>query len=161
MAAFVCSICGETHHGLVAWAYQRPDPWLGLSDENRELGKASDDLCRTPDGHYFVRAVLRLPLVGGPEPIFELGVWGSLSEANFDRYVETFDDDDQSKLGPMFSFLSNEVSRFPDSFALKTTLFAQDNRQRPLMELEPTDHPLAVAQREGIAFQTALEIIHS
>ena len=29
-----------------------------------------------------------------------------------------------------------------------------------MMELEPTDHPLAVAQREGIAFEKVLEIIH-
>ena len=121
----------------------------------------SDDFCRTPDGHFFVRAVLELPLIGGPEPTFEFGVWGSLSQDNFSRYVETFEDTDQSKLGPLFSFLSNEVRGFPDSFALKANLIPQDGRRRPLMELEPTSHPLAVAQCEGVELGKILEILHS
>lgn len=158
--SFVCSVCGETHEGLAAWAYGRPDNWLGLSDSEKAEGKCSDDLCRTPHGHFFVRAVLELPLIGGPQPTFEFGVWGSLSAANFERYVDTFDDDDQSKLGPMFSYLSNEVRGFPDSFALKSNLLPQDHRKRPFVELEPTDHPLAIAQRVGIEFGKVLEIIH-
>ncbi|MDO9223228.1 MAG: DUF2199 domain-containing protein [Caulobacter sp.] len=158
--SFVCSRCGKTHDGLAAWVYARPDPWLGLTDEQRADGKCSDDLCRTADGHFFVRSVLVLPLIGGPEPTFEFGVWGSLSEANFWRYVECFDDTDQSKLGLMFSYLSNEVRGFPDSFALHANLQPRDDRQRPFMLLEPTDHPLAVAQRDGIVFEKVLEITH-
>lgn len=158
--SFVCSVCGEVHEGLSAWAYRRPDPWLGLSDEQKAQGQCTDDLCRTPDGDFFVRAVLKLPLIGGPDPAFEFGVWGSLSETNFRKYIETFDADDQSRIGSMFSFLSNEVRGFPDSFALKATLHAQDGRKRPLMEIEPTDHPLAIAQRDGIAFSKVLDIIY-
>jgi hypothetical protein len=157
---FVCSHCGKTHEGLAAKVYFKPDPWLGLTDDERAIGKCSDDLCRTPDGQYFVRSVLELPLIGGPEPTFEFGVWGSLSEANFRRYVDSFDDLDQSKLGLMFSYLSNEVRGYPNSFALPANLQTRDNRQRPFMLLEPTDHPLVIAQRDGIAFEKVLEIIH-
>ena len=159
--SFVCSICGETHEGLPAWTYGRPDHWLGLSLEQRDQGVCNDDLCRAPDGHYFIRTVLELPLIDGPEPTFELGVWGSLSAANFDRYVDTFDHDDQSKLGLMFSYLSNEVRGFPGSHSLKANLRPQDHRKRPFMDLEPTDHPLAVAQRSGISFAKAHQLIHS
>jgi len=158
--SFVCSVCGETHDGLPAWTYGRPDHWLGLSLEQRDLGALNDDLCRTPDRRYFVRAVLELPLIGGPEPAFQLGVWGSLIAADFDRYVDTFDHDDQSKLGQMFSHLANEVRGFPGSHALKASLRPQDHRQRPFMDLEPADHPLAVAQRDGISFDKALRIVH-
>jgi hypothetical protein len=31
--------------------------------------------------------------------------------------------------------------------------------ERPLLELEPTDHPLAVHQREGIPFERLREIV--
>ena len=158
--SFVCSVCGRTHDGVPAWTYGRPDHWLGLSLEQRALGALNDDLCRTPDGHYFVRAVLELPLIGGPEPTFELGVWGSLNAVNFDRYIDTFDHDDQSKLGRMSSYLSNEVRGFPGSHSLKGNLRPQDHRKRPFMDLEPGDHPLALAQREGISFDKALEITH-
>jgi hypothetical protein len=159
--SYVCSVCGETHDDLGAWALDKPDTWLALSDEQRAQGHCGSDLCETPDGHFFVRGVLEVPLIGGPQPTFEFGVWGSVSGENFRRYVETFDHDDQSKLGPMFSYLSNELGGFPGSFALKASLHPQNNRKRPMMELEPTDHPLAVAQREGIAFEKVLEIIHS
>jgi hypothetical protein len=159
VTSFVCSICGETHEGLAAWAYRRPDYWLGLSDEERSEGKADNDLCKTADGHYFVRGVLELPLIDGPEPTFEFGVWGSLSEPNFWRYVETYNDPDQSKLGAMFSYLSNEVRGFPGSLSLHADLLPQDD-QRPFVRLHESDHPLAVAQRQGIAFIKILEIIH-
>jgi len=158
--SFVCSVCGETHDGLAAWALKRPDHWFVLTEEERAEGKCDDDLCVTPDGHYFVRCVLELPLINGPEETFEFGVWCSLSEPNFRRYVETYNDNDQSKLGPMFGYLSNEMKGFPNSFALKTDVHPQDDRRRPTVELEPTDHPLAVAQREGIAFEKVLEIVH-
>ena len=125
--SYVCSICGKAHDDLGAWALQKPDPWLGLSDEERAQGRCSSDLCETADGQFFVRSVLELPLTGGPEPTFEFGVWGALSEANFRRYVESFDDDDQSRLGPMFSYLSNELRGYPDSFALKANLHPQDH----------------------------------
>lgn len=157
----VCSHCGKTHDELSAWVYARPDPWLDLTEEQRAAGQSSDDLCRTPDGHFFVRSVLNLPLIDGPEPTFEFGVWGSLSEANFGRYVDSFDDSDQSRLGLMFSYLSNEVWGYPGSFALRANLQPRDDRKRPFMLLEPTDHPLAIAQRDGIAFEKVLEIIHS
>jgi len=35
---------------------------------------------------------------------------------------------------------------------------ARDDRQRPRIELEPTDHPLAIEQRAGITFDRLLDI---
>ena len=157
---YACSICGEAHDNFPAWVIRAPDHWLGMSDEERALGKCDSDLCRTSDGHFFVRAVLVLPLIDGPQDTVEFGVWGSLSEKNFWRYVETFDDNDQSKLGWMFSYLSNEIGGFPGSLTLNANLHPRDNRLRPLMELEPTDHPLSVAQRGGVPYRRFLEIVH-
>jgi hypothetical protein len=159
--SFVCSICGETHDALRAWARGRPDHWIGLSLEQREHGACNDDLCRTPDGYHFVRAVIEMPLLGGPEPTFQLGVWSLLGPADYDRYIDTFDHDDQSKLGPMPGLLANEVSGFPGSRALKVRLLPQDHGQRPFLQLAPSDHPLAVAQRSGISFAKAHQLIYS
>jgi len=158
--SFMCPVCGQTHDGVPAWTYGVPDYWLGLPLERRALGACNEDLCRTPDGRFFVRAVLELPLIGGPEPTFELGVWGALSAADFDRYVDTFDHEDQSKLGRMVSHLANAVRGFAGSQSLLAALRPQDQRKRPFMDLEPADHPLAIAQREGISFDKVLTIIH-
>lgn len=158
--SFVCSVCGETHDGLPALTLKRPDYWLTLTPEQQAEGKADDGLCVTPDGHFFVRCVLVIPLLDGPERTLEFGPWSSLSEDNFWRYVGTFKDPDQSELGDMSGWLSNEVRGFPGSLNLKCRVCPQDNDQRPLVQLEPTDHPLAVAQREGISFARALKLTH-
>lgn len=159
--SFVCSACGQTHDSLPAMVTGAPDAWSRRGWRARLSEWLTDDFRQTPDGHRFVRARLQLPLIDGPQSTFEFGVWGSLSEANFKRYKSNFRGQDQSKLGPMFSYLSNELAAFPGSYSLKANLHPQDHRFRPLMELELTDHPLAIAQREGIAFAKALEIIHS
>ena len=158
---FVCTICGTAHEGLPAMVSHHPDYWGHLADEQRAEGRLSEDLCKTADGLYFVRCVCILPLVGGPEPHVQLGVWGSLSEANFNRYVETFEDNDQSKLGEMTSWFSNEIVQFPGSRGLPAWVVPQDARQRPLIEIHESDHPLYWAQRNGIRYADALAIVHN
>lgn len=47
---------------------------------------------------------------------------------------------------------------YPDTFNMKTNLHLRDDGQDPLVELEPTDHPLAVEQRNGITVDRVAEI---
>jgi len=158
--SFVCTVCGQTHDSLPTWGYRRPDAWLRLTEAEQSRGQCNDDLCRTPDQQCFVRAVIELQLIGGPEPTFEIGAWVQLAPAAFDRYVDTFKDSNQSRIGRLPAVLSNEVRAFPGSLWLRGILAPQDNLQRPFLLLDPTDHPLGVAQREGVSFAKVLEIIH-
>ena len=160
--SFTCSVCGETHDGFPALAFIDPDHWSMLSDEQRAQGECDADLCMTPDGHYFVRCVLALPINDGPEGSLEYGVWSSLSETNFKRYIASFQDHDQSKLGVMFGWLSNEIpGELAGSGSLKCNVLPQDDRRRPLIELQASDHPLARGQREGISFEQAQRLYHA
>ncbi|MEQ1617459.1 MAG: DUF2199 domain-containing protein [Terricaulis sp.] len=161
MMTFICSVCGGEHSELPALALFRPDHWLSFSPEQQLEGELTSDWCMTPDGHYFVRCSLLLPIDGAPDRTFAFGVWSSLSEDNFKHYVLAFNDKGQSKLGNMFGWLSNELpGDFAGSLHLKCQVWPQDDRQRPLIELEPTDHPLARAQREGISFEYAQRLAH-
>jgi hypothetical protein len=155
-----CAICGQTHDRIGALVMPSPDPWLALSEEQRLGGLCDSDLCRTPAGETFVFAVLEAPLVGGPQPVVEFGVWAQLGEDDFRRYYETYSDLDQAKIGPLASVLANEIAGFAGSFGLKATVLPQDHGERPLLKLEPGDHPLAVAQREGMPMRKVLQIIH-
>jgi hypothetical protein len=47
---------------------------------------------------------------------------------------------------------------YPDTINLKTRIHLRDDGIRPLIELEPTDHPLAVEQRAGISVNRVAEI---
>ncbi|HZG42899.1 MAG TPA: DUF2199 domain-containing protein [Longimicrobium sp.] len=50
---------------------------------------------------------------------------------------------------------------YPDTLLLKTYVHLQPVPVRPLVELEPTDHPLAVDQREGVTQERAREIVEA
>lgn len=59
---------------------------------------------------------------------------------------------------PMFGWLSTSLPGYPETLSLKTHLYQREVGRRPLIELEPTDHPLAVEQRTGISWVRVQEI---
>jgi hypothetical protein len=59
---------------------------------------------------------------------------------------------------PNFGWLSNRLWQYPDTLNLKCKVISQPVDRRPLIELEPTDHPLSVEQRNGISQQRFIEL---
>ena len=101
--------------------------------------------------------MLLIPVHGRAEP-FGFGVWVSQSRKNFETYVENFD---TPEIGPFFGWLCTNIGYYPErSLGLKSMAHFRGNGQRPTVELEPTDHPLSVDQREGITLAKAWEIVH-
>jgi hypothetical protein len=68
---------------------------------------------------------------------------------------------DRIDLPPMFGWFSNSLPGYPETLNLKCSMYARTGGLRPLIELEATDHPLAIAQREGIPFSQAVEYAHT
>lgn len=153
--SFKCGKCGKIHEGSPSIAFDVPAYWHDIPDAERpKRGKIDADLCKA-DGHHFVRVCLEIPIIGVSEPFF-WGVWASVSEANFYRYVETWDDADEDDA--YFGWLNNRLPYYPDTMNLKTMVRPRKGRIRPILELEATDHPLSVDYREGISIARAQEI---
>jgi len=162
---WTCHSCGETHRGVFDIAYDKPSIWLdsGTRASNSDLSSfstnfLSDDFCIVEREHYFVRCVLELAISHTKGGLFVFGVWSSLSEANFAVYVNSFSRNDQSVLGPWFGWFSNRLPGDPDTLNLKCQVHPRNDRRRPFIELEPTDHPLACDQRNGISIDRLIEI---
>ena len=161
---WICPCCGESHGGLFDLAVPRPDIWQDDFDQSSEsegrypMNKLTDDLCVVDDEHFFIRGVLQLPIIGAPEYPFGFGVWSSLSKENFDFYFDSFDDKQQDHLGPWFGWFSNQLQGYPDTRNMKCRVRPQNDSQRPLIELEPTDHPLSAEQQNGISLDRILDI---
>jgi hypothetical protein len=86
-------------------------------------------------------------------------VWVSLSRGNFTRALSLRAAPGREREEPYFGWLSTELPPYqPSTLALKTRVHTQPVGQRPLIELEPTDHPLAVEQRAGITLARVQEI---
>jgi hypothetical protein len=161
---WTCAECGQTHQGLIDLVCGKPAPWPGPEDKapNGALELSgnflSEDFCVLDGQHFFVRAVLELPIRGSGGRHFGFGVWTTLSRQNFVRYVETFDSGEQDELGPWFGWFSNWLDGYPDTLNLKCQVHPVSGRQRSRVLLEPTDHPLAIEQQNGITFDRLLEL---
>ena len=157
-----CATCEEEHVGLPELSFRLPEICAEVSEYDRqERVDSGSDLCVLDGEHHFVRAVLPIPLVGDHgEPLdadYCWGVWSSLSRSNFERYQELMGEDPPDSEGPYFGWLSNELPgyEFPDHLRMHVHL--QDDGQRPRLELERTEHPLAVHQRDGMRLSELLE----
>ena len=73
--------------------------------------------------------------------------------------TEHWDDANRARLGPYFGWLCTKIPGYPDSVFLKTMVHQREVGARPYVELEASDHPLAVDQRAGIDRQRLRDIV--
>ena len=153
-----CSICGDIHDGLQDIGFKWPDPYFGIPESERDTRISSTtDVCVIDNEDYFIRGVILIPVLDQPED-FGLGVWVSQKRENFDTYLADFG---STEIGPFFGWLSNRIPFYEqDTWALKTMARFQGNNQRPLIEVEPSDHPLYRDYSEGITLDQAWQYVH-
>jgi len=158
--SYVCRCCGERHRGLpMSYGTDAPaywDPSLA-GDESSTL---EQEQCVIKGEHFFVRGRLVIPVTGAaPGTEFDWGVWVSLSRGNFTRALSLRATPGREREQPYFGWLSTALPLYqPSTLSLKTRVHTQAAGQRPLIELEPADHPLAVEQRAGITLARVQEI---
>ena len=153
----VCRCCGVAHGGLFDLSVGQPDYWLDRDGDDRSM--LTDDVCVVDGEHCFVRCVAPLPIIGGGGLTFGFGVWSTLSRANFETYVQTADDGRrQGGLGSWFGWFSNQLKGYPDTTGVKCRVQPRDGGLRPVIELEPTDHPLSIEQRQGVTLDRILDL---
>jgi hypothetical protein len=148
--AWTCRCCGKQFNTMpLDYACPVPGPWSDASDAERAAGRIDSDLCRLGE-HRFIRGCLEIPIIGTEENLV-FGVWTSLSQASFQRVVETWTDAAGEGLS-YFGWFCNELpaALYPPTHGLKCRVHLRGVTARPRIELEPTDHPLAVEQRLGI-----------
>jgi hypothetical protein len=155
---FLCSVCGVLHDELPDIGVDEPVQWWDIPEQERtERVQLSADTCVIDDTHFFIRGVIEIPIHDAPEP-FGFGVWVSQKDENFQTYC---DHGDSSAIGPFFGWLCTRLGNYPeDTLALKTMVHFRDQGLRPLIIVEPGEHPLAVDQHCGISLAKAWEIVH-
>ncbi|WP_369636602.1 DUF2199 domain-containing protein [Nocardia sp. JMUB6875] len=157
-STYTCSSCAELHEGPPL-GYGVPAPAYWNSDVANQPGSVlGEEQCVIADSHFFIRARLILPIVdtGGE---FDWGVWVSVSRQTFERMSEVWERPERVEEPPYFGWLSTVLPLYePATLNLKTKLHTQPVGSRPRVELEPTDHPLAVEQRNGITLSRVRSI---
>jgi len=158
---FLCSGCGQVHRGMPALDAAAPLSYYSVPEDEREARCQLDsDACVIDGDEFYVRGCLEIPVRGESEP-FSWGVWVSLSENSFRQWVESYESEKRSHIGPFFGWLNAALKPYPDTVRLKTHVHLRDGFIRPFIELEPTDHPLAVEQREVISVERVSQLYAS
>ncbi|KZN99719.1 DUF2199 domain-containing protein [Pseudobacillus badius] len=149
---YTCRCCGNYHNEL-PMSYGRPVPDYCYEiplEEQEERIEMNEDLCIIDEEYFFVRGCIEIPVVDGEGP-FIWDVWVSLSENNFHQTIDYWETEGrEQKLEPMFGWLSTALPCYPETINLKTRVHTRPVGFSPSIELEPTEHLLAVEQREGI-----------
>jgi hypothetical protein len=159
MLRWRCRCCGEEHEDL-PMAYGAPAPalWFTIPEAEREARVLlSPDLCLIDGQHGFIVGNLEIP-VHGHDQHFSWDVWVSLSLPNFKRAFQLWEQAGRESEPAYFGWLSTALPGYPDTLHLKTMVHTRAIGRRPRVELEPTDHPLAVEQRQGITLARVQEI---
>jgi hypothetical protein len=157
-SGWVCGSCGRRHEGLpFSYGADAPIYWQdSLAKDKKSV--LEDEICIIQAEHYFVRARLVIPVTDADDD-FEWGVWVSLSRPNFSRMLDLWTTPGREKEPGYFGWLSTELPAYPQSTKnLKTTVHTDVIGARPHVHLEPTEHPLAVEQRDGITLHRVQEI---
>jgi hypothetical protein len=157
---FECRVCHERHRDLPAFAFDAPAQIRVVPpEEEADRVHLTSDTCEIDlDGHHrFVRAQLEIP-IRQTNDCFSWGVWVSLSEASFARFLELFHDTRRLAGESFFGWFSSALPEYPDTMYLKSRILTREHPLRPLVELEATEHPLSVDQRDGIAVSRAIEL---
>ena len=146
-----CGCCSELHVGLPAITYASLIHWRDelVCDEKSFLGA---DLCVIEDRDFFIRCVLEVPILEQSE-VLSWGVWLSQSRENFERYQDSRDDDASEET---FGFLANSLPQYPETLSLKANAVWRRDGLRPLVDLEPVDHPFVDDWRGGLTLQRAI-----
>ena len=140
------------------YGFEAPAVWSEIPEAERpERGLLSGDQCIIDNVHFFLVGNLELPVVGSEER-FSRDVRVSLSERSFDRACELWEQPGREAKPPYFAWVSSGVLGYPETLNLKAMVHTRAVGVRPLVELEPTDHPLAVEQRTGISRVRVQEI---
>lgn len=159
--SYTCNCCGQVHDEI-PMSYGADAPVYVEAMNSKERAKRvylESSVCVIDDEHFFVRGSLAIPILDDPAKTFSWGVWSTISQANYEIMAANWSVEGREKIVlPAFGYLSNKIPLYGDTLNLNVLSHTMPVGQIPFLELEPTDHPLAVEQRTGITMARVHEI---
>jgi len=156
---YQCSCCGREYNELpLTFGNEFPDYYYSVPPDEREKRVEGDkSLCVVDGEHFFHRGRMTIPINDNEQDLI-FDVWTTLSESNFIKRNQLWDNPDRVNEEPYFGWLQTTIPTYGDTINIRT--IAKENKAGliPTIEVIEVDHPLKEAQESGISFEKALEI---
>lgn len=138
-----------------------PDFYFSVPPEERESRiELLESLCVVDETHFFVRARIEIPVIDSDE-VFCWNVWTSLSEQNFIRTNEVWNDENRINEPPYFGWLQTTLPGYPETLNIRTWVHTQSVGVIPRVEVIEENHPLTIEQQQGITWQRVIELVET
>jgi hypothetical protein len=159
-----CRHCGQAHDDMpVCFGIEAPWRALVSGEVFHSRVELSDSWCVVGDEHFFVRGHIEIPIINHATPL-TFSVWSSLSEENFNRRQDRWNDPDRGDDPPNFGWLCSPIRPYDPVLHLPLLVQDREPGMVPLFTVTQIDHPLAIDQNNGITIaqwhKMALSLLH-
>lgn len=133
-----------------------PDYYFSVPPNERDQRiKITESLCVVDNEHFFHKGRITIPIIDHTENLV-FNVWTSISEENFKKRNDLWEDPNRVNEDPYFGWLQTIVPTYGDTINIKTMTYEQGVGLIPAIKVIEENHPLAIDQQNGINFKTAI-----
>jgi hypothetical protein len=155
---YVCGCCGKYIEGIpLDFGYKYPAHYFAVPENERDTSiQSTADWCIIDGKDFFIRGRIEIPIIDYNDT-FCWGAWVSVSEKTFRRLINAWEKGIISEESSFFGWLSSEIPTYSlPTLNLKTNVHDTSPNSLPIIELQSSDHPLAIEQKDGITLQQLL-----
>lgn len=156
---YQCSCCGQEYNEPpLTFGTVVPDFYHSVPVAERESRiEIKESLCVVDDQHFFHRGRLTIPINDSDLDLI-FNVWTSISEDNFIKRNQLWNNPDRVKEKPYFGWLQTIVPGYGDTLNIKTIAIENDAGLIPTIKVIEEGHLLKDDQENGISLSKALQI---
>ena len=138
-----------------------PDYYFSVPPEERpDRIEITESLCVVDGTHFFIRGRVEIPVID-TEETFCWNVWASVSETNFRRTNEMWNDPERVNEPAYFGWLQTSLPCYPETLSIKIMLHTQELGIIPQVELIEEGHALTQEQQQGITWQRVTQLVET
>lgn len=159
---YKCACCGKEYDEMpLCFGGEFPDYYFSVPPEERESRiKMTESLCAIDDTHFFHRGRITIPIKDYKDDLL-FDVWTSISEANFFKRDEMWEDPQRIHNEPYFGWLQTVVPGYDHTINIKTMAYESEMGMIPTIKVIEEHHPLTLDQENGISFEEAVKRVDS
>ena len=155
---YKCACCGQEYGEMpLCFGAEFPDYYFSVPPDERESRiQMTESLCAIDGTHFFHRGRITIPIKDYKDDLL-FDVWTTISEANFFKRDEMWEDPQRIHNEPYFGWLQTVVPGYDKTISIKTMAYESEMGMIPAIKVTEEDHPLTLDQENGISFEEAVK----